>query len=158
MNESNLEELVPQLDGLTETQLVTLVKALETLLEKTKDRIAAVVKTPEIPMNPLVDNGLFQLHPQPDIDGKLLEETQAYLKTLKYHPSAARSNSPEIHLFGGQRYVYNKQSASIVPTPIQPDSLIGSLLSIMNKAVGASFNSVLIKPLEGCKLLLIKSP
>ena len=146
MNESNLEELIPQLDGLTKTQLMATVKSLETLLEKTKDCISAMAKRPEPPINPtnpLVDNTLFEHQLQPDIDAKLLEETHAYLKTLEYYPSAARSNSPDIHLFGSQKYGFNKQSDGISPTPIQPDSLADRLCSAVNKIRGTNYNSLL---------------
>ncbi len=55
-----LEDLVPKLDNLNETELMAMLNSLENLLKKTRECITAKVKTPDPPYSPtLVDESLF---------------------------------------------------------------------------------------------------
>ncbi len=159
MNTTNLEELIPQLDGMDVTQLKTMLTSLGSLLQKIKECITVKCQSPppqppKLPPVKMVDDSLYQFDPKPNIDAKLLLEVEEHLTTLQFHPSSSRAHSPDIHLFGSQKYGYNKQSANVLPTPIVSDSPIGVLLGIVNGLVGADFNSVLINRYRNVKCYL----
>ncbi len=146
MDFTTLQDLVPKLDNLNEAELMAMLNSLETLLKKTKECITAKFKPLDQPSPPtIVDESLFQFDNRPNIlDNRLLSEVHKLAKTLKYHPSSKNSNSPDIHLFGSQKYGYNKQSSNVTPTPIVQESPIGKLLEAVNGNIGTTFNSVLI--------------
>ena len=156
MNSTNLEELVPQLEGLDADQLKNIVSSLEILLQKTREHITAKAKsaTPASTSRPpvaVVDDNLYRFYPRPDIDTKLLSEVHDFVKSLKYHPSSSRPHSPEIHLFGSHKYGFNRQSDDVLPTPIQPGSPLCVLVGVVSGIVGIDFNCILINHYRNCK-------
>ena len=134
-----LDELVPKLGSLNQTELLQMLKSLENLLIKTKELIVKENPSPDP-----VDSSLFQFHPQPSLDDKLYGSVTQHLKTLKFHRNPKNSHSPEIHLFGGRKYIYNKQSADVDPTPILPNTVMDNLLRAVNTLLGTSYNSMLV--------------
>ena len=89
-----LDDLAPKLDELNNTELMTMLTSLETLLEKTRECITAKAKPKDEPSpSELVDDSLFQFDDCPDIDEKLLSEVLEFVKTLKYHPSSSNPNN-----------------------------------------------------------------
>ena len=158
MDTTNLEELLPQLKGLDEVQLNAIVTSLETLLQKTRDCITAKAKPPPPPPPPtslppveMVDNNLYLLEPQPNIDAKLLSEVEDYVRSLEYHSSSSSPYSPDIHLFGNHKYGWNRQSADVVPTPVLPGNPLSVLMGIVSGIVGADFNSMLVNRYRNIK-------
>ena len=140
-----LDDLAPKLDELNNTELMTMLTSLETLLEKTRECITAKAKPKDEPSpSELVDDSLFQFDDCPDIDEKLLSEVLEFVKTLKYHPSSSNPNSPDIHLFGDHNYGFNKQSANVTPTPIDKAAVMGKFLDAVNRIHGTNFNSMLV--------------
>ena len=131
-----------------------MLKSLETLLSKAKECIIANSKEKrETPLHPPkqspkkpppVDDDMFQFQHQPNLGEELLSEVFRHLKTLEYHPNSRNPLSPEIHLFGSQRYCYNTQSAAVYPTPITAGNTMSALLGAVNDKLGTSYNSMLI--------------
>ena len=145
MDLTKLNDLAPKLDDLNETELMAMLTSLETLLKKTRDCITAKTTPKDKPSPPkLVDDNLFRFDDCPDIDKKLLTEVLEFVKTLEYHPSSNNPNSPEIHLFGDQKYPFNEQSSNVTPSPIVNDSPLCKLVAVVSGIVGVTFTSVLI--------------
>ena len=153
---TQLDKLVPTLDGLEYEELLQTFNALENLLAKTKDLLAAkTVQEPaeEGPANPVEEtppppatttsDELFQFHEHP-LDDSLTTEVHRHLKTLSYHPNNNNTNSPDIFLYGSLKYTYNQQSATVEPAPILPGTIMGNLLETVNKKLNTTFDSMLV--------------
>ncbi len=138
-----MESLVSRLDYMDSKELHRMLTTLQSLLEKTHERIT-VLKEQETTPTPLVDASLFELLEPGTLDCKLLKDVVSNLKTVKYKAHPTNKNSPQIFLYGTQQYSYSAQSAALVPNPIKPDSTMAKLLANVNSKLGTSYNSMLV--------------
>ena len=148
MELTKLDELAPKLGELRHEDLLLMVKSLENLLTKTKEHLSAQEKPSpkkEVPPKPpsSVAQKFMHYHPNP-LQDSLVTEVQKHLKTLEYCSNPVNPNSPEILLFGGSRYVYNRQSANLDAIPIQSDPVMAKLLDAVNSKLDGNYNSMLI--------------
>ncbi len=153
MDLTKLDELAPQLETMKKDELAQMVKSIKLLLSKAKDCIIAMEKS-DIATPTQVDKSLYEFHHDPGLNAKLLADVSKHLKTLKYHPNPKNQSSPQIHLYGSQRYIYNGQSATLSPSPILHGSIMDTLLKSVNMKLNTSFNSILINKYKDVKCSL----
>ncbi len=145
MDLTKIDELAPQLETMKKDELTQTLKSIKLLLSKAKDCIIAMEKpdTATATPNP-VDKSLFDFQHDSGLNTELLADLSKHVKTLKYHPNPVNPSSPQIYLYGSQRYSYNEQSASLTPAPIIPGSIMEQVLETVNTKLSTSFNSILI--------------
>ena len=147
-----LEALIPKVDELDTTSLTAVISNIEKLLQKTKDLLLDRTQNLSPPPPPAIAEPqidipkLFEY--EDDFLGKtLMKEVQLHLDMLHFTPQGV--NQPGIYLYGDSKYVYNKASATVIPTPISDSACISKVLDIVNGKLGTAFNSVLINKYSG---------
>ena len=156
-----MEAVAPDIDNMDRDDLYKMLKTLQSLLEKTHDRITSLKekeqiknstppidtlkqKEPTKNSTPLVDPTMFQIHEPGLIDKKLLEAVHKKLKKLKFKAHPKNKDSPQLFLFGSRKYPFSPLSANLQPTWIDPDSVWGKFLNAVNQKLGTSYNSMLV--------------
>ena len=138
-----LLELLPRVDQLNNDGLGLMVKALEALLTKVKEKID-VEQQREVIDNPETPKMFYRHLTAPAIDSGIVEKAKSHLMGLSYTRHSKNSNRPEIFLYGSSPYIYNQQSAKVQPTPIEAAPVMAKLMDEVNSCLGANFNSMLV--------------
>ncbi len=148
----SLTSVFENVDDMDYNDLHKMLKTLQDLLAKTHERITAL-NEPSTNSTPLVDASMFQFYRQA-LNNKLEQNVLKHLKTLKYKAHPKNKNSPQLFLYGSQRYSYSAQSAALEPTTIEPDSTMSKLLDAVNTMLGTSYNSMLVNRYKDYKCVL----
>ena len=154
MDLTKLDELAPQLETMKRNELAQMLKSLQLLLSKAKDCIIAMDK-PDNPIPTSVDVSLYHFQHDPGLDSKLVAGVLKHIKTLKYHPNPKNPGSPQICSYGFLMYIFNDQSATVMPLPFIPDHIMDLLLKAVNKLLGTSFNHILINKYKDVNCSLV---
>ena len=153
---NKLYELAPKLEKLKPEELLEALKSLEALVVKAKECITTAQETTTTATTTVskppgksktttdVTGDLFTLLQQPDINKTILQDTSEFLDTVGFYPNPTNRNTPEICLFGDQRYCYNAHSAAVPPTPIEEGGVMNLLLDAVNEIQGTKYNSMLV--------------
>ena len=148
-----LDDLASELERLKPAELAKLLKSMEALVDKTKERIMAATTEPTTEVDKpakkqrksLADESgdLYELKQNPKLSDELLAKTRKFLDTVDFHSHPSNRSSPDICVFGEQRYPFNAHSAAVSPCPIDTDSVPDELLKAVNELMGTNYNNIL---------------
>ena len=142
-----IESLSAGLAELDRDSIIDVTKSLENLMKKTKEILEVLDRENNQPNIVTVDSVRKSPKDMTVFYTDVLESENIsclmkYVKELVFHPQG--DNRPTVHLFGNCKYVYNKYTENIDPTPINSCRLISSLVDKVNKLLNCEFNSLLV--------------
>ena len=135
MNEADtINTLASRLDNMHMDDMKSMINALEALLSKVKDKLAAPAPSP----TPAAD----YTYSTEVLSKTLLADVNTHVRKLKY--TSQGRNSPSIFLYGDTRYGYNKASNELDPVAIESEPVMAELIMFVNQKHGTAYNSLLI--------------
>ena len=151
--EDTLDTIWPMLEKLDKESLTKVLDSLEKIIEKTKE-IREIMEAPEKNNNDYQEKEEEEDESLDDIITSVTDlhletldivkylQLEAYVKELHYTPQGV--NQPSLYLFGDSKYVYNKVTAELTPTPLDSSDIMSSLVAEVNAKFNCNFNSVLV--------------